>query len=226
MKRRLEIEMIPPIRSLMQQEMNLDVISEEFSAGYGIADLVGASLSKKNCQRRERLGLSTPLDNHHILEILLLLTTRGRTSISFLLGRISFSESTLRRKVLPQMITLGLIKRDLDGRIYLVNEPPEPARYIVAVEAKQTRWRDAILQARRYTFFANCTYIAVWNGTAELVDRQLLYRHRLGLIGVEPDGAEIILEAPSRKPRKPKMHRYCAEFLYGKILSSEFLPNS
>jgi hypothetical protein len=96
----------------------------------------------------------------------------------------------------------------------LLKNPPSPTREIVAVELKQRRWREAILQARRYTFFADRTYVAIWNGAVELVDRRLLYRFRLGLIGVEGDRAQVLIEAPRRKPRQEKMNRYCAEFLY------------
>ncbi len=107
-----------------------------------------------------------------------------------------------------------LIAIDLDGYVRLLTVPPQPTKNIVAVEAKQTKWREAILQARRYTFFANQTYIAVWFDTVDRVDRRLLYRHRLGLIGVGTDNAEVILKAPKRIPRQPKMNRYCSEFLY------------
>jgi hypothetical protein len=221
MMKRFEAEMIEPIRELMRQEMNLDIISEEFTAGYGVADLIGAVMSEENCQMRDDLGLAIPFDDMKIVEILLLLRTRGRTSLSYLINRISFSEGTFRIKILPKMISYSLIKKDSDGYISLLVEPPHPTEGIVAVEAKQTKWREAILQARRYTFFAEQTYIAVWNGTAKNVDRHFLYKNRLGLIGVEPDGAEILLEAPKRKPRKLAMNRFCAEYLYRKTLDSE-----
>lgn len=221
MSRRLEAHMIEPIRQLMREDMGLEVIVEEFSAGYGIADLVGASMSKENCRTRKSMGLTTPLDNRHFVEVLLLLRPGVRRSFTYLLNRIPLSESTLRQKVLPQMEAHGLIKRDADDYVSLLGEPSQPTECIVAVEAKQTRWRDAIIQARRYTFFADQTYIAVWNGAAGRVDRMLLYRHRIGLIGVEPDGAEVFFEAPTRKPRDPKMNRYCAEFLYRKALCLE-----
>lgn len=48
MTRKLEAHMIPPIRVLMRDLMGLDVIVEEFSADYGIADLVGAEICPEN----------------------------------------------------------------------------------------------------------------------------------------------------------------------------------
>lgn len=219
MSRQFEAHMVEPVRLLMQTAMGLDAIIEEFSAGYGTADLVGAKFCAKSCQVRQRAKTHAPIDHHHWVEVLLALRRNARVSYDSLKRRITFSDNTLRRTVLPALAALGLIERDKDGYVCLLKNPPSPAREIVAVELKQTRWREAILQARRYTYFADRTYVAVWNGTAELIDRRLLYRFRLGLIGVERDHAEVLVDAPRRKPRHEKMHRYCAEYLYGNALS-------
>ncbi len=222
---RLEGQMIGPTQALMRETMGLDVITKEFSAGYGIADLVGAAMCKKSWRERARLGVATPLDHRHLVEVLFALKSGRRKSLSNLATCVSFAESTLRNKILPLMVSQGFIEQGADGYAQLLIDPPPPTSRIVAVEVKQTRWREAIIQARRYTFFADQTYIAVWNGSANLVDRKMLYRHRIGLIAVEPDVAEILLEAPHRSPREPRMHRYCAEALYRKALeSTELLP--
>lgn len=219
MKQRLEVHMIEPVSHLMREKMKLEIVDREFSAGYGIADLVGGTMSKKNCMIRNLMGLKKPIDHHHLIEVFLALKSGTRHLIKSLLNRISFSESTLRKKVLPKMATLGLIEREANDYIRLLKIPPNPTERIVAVEVKQTKWREAIIQARRYTFFADQTYIAVWNGTVNNVDKTILNKHQIGLIGVESDGAEIFLEAPKREPRNPEMNRYCSEFLYGKIIN-------
>ena len=220
-----EAHMIEPIQLLMYNVLQLDTIVKEFSAGYGIADLVGASLSKKSHEMRCGMGQMLPLSRHAV-QVMFTLRHRSRTSIDYLANRVALSNSTLKRQVLPSLAALGLVERYSDGYVRRIRELPPPADRIVAVEAKQTRWRDAIMQARRYTFFADETYIAVWNGTARLVDRNLLYRHRLGLIGVDPDGAQVLVTAPTRKPRQPDMHRFCAEFLYGQALLDGVLKST
>lgn len=217
----LEAEMIEPIRRFMQHQLQMDIIAQEFSAGYGVADLVGAALCEEGCELRKEKGLEVALDHHYIVQVLLALRSEGRTSLPYILRRVALSESTLRRKVLPQLDKLGVIERYGDGYVRLIFAPPQPAKHVVAVEAKQTRWRNAILQARRYTFFANQTYVAVWAKTAARVDRALLYRHRVGLIAVEPDGeCAIVVEAPRLSPRALDMNRLCAEFLYGLAIRS------
>jgi len=204
---------------LMRNGMGLEIIAEEFSAGYGIADLVGARISHENCQSRQDLGLTLPIDHQHLLEVLLLLRLGVRRSCAHLMKNISFSESRLRRTVIPQLQSYGLVNYDKDDYLRLLIDPPMPIENIVAVEAKQTKWKTAILQARRYSFFADQSYIAVWSEVASAVDREMLYRHRLGLISVDDHGANVLYAAPVRKPREPKMSRYCAEYLYQQILA-------
>ena len=217
MRGRLESHMIEPIRMLMLEGMGLEVIAEEFSSGYGIADLVGARISHKNCQSRQDLGIALPIDHKHLLEVLLLLRPGIRRSCEYLAKNVSFSESRLCRTVLPQLRTHGFIECDKDKYVRLLVDPPVPTEHIVAVEAKQSRWKTAILQARRYSFFADQSYIAVWSEIAPAVDREMLYRHRLGLISVEDHLARVLSTAPVRRPREPKMSRYCAESLYQQI---------
>ena len=221
--RQLERHMIEPIRYLMFRDMNLDVVDQEFSAGYGVADLIGAVLCQTSCQKRKDLGIEKAFDHRLLVNVLMILRAGKRTSLAYILNKVAISESTLRQKILPVLAQFGLIKKDADGYIRVLFQPPNPAKRIVAIEAKQTKWREAILQARRYTFFANQTYIAVWNGTARLVDKSMLYRHRLGLIGVERNVAEILIEAPLRNPREAKMSRLCAEHLYGRVLNKNDL---
>lgn len=218
--RLLEAQMIDPVRQLMLEQMQLDVIVQEFSAGYGFADLVGGKLCNESCQSRAAMGLDLALDHRHLVHVLLSLSQENKLSMGALLNQVTISESTLRNKVFPHMKRLGLIERDTDGDIKLITAPPKPTQGVIAVEAKQTRWREAILQARRYTFFADQTYIAVWSKTVNRIDRELLKIHNIGLISVETESAEILIEAPRMTPREAVMNRFCAEFLYGYALNS------
>lgn len=216
--KQLECHMIEPIRHLMLYKMSLDIVDREFSSGYGIADLVGAIFSSTSCRRRKSLGIETAFDDRLLVNVLMALRPDKRTSISYILSRVDIAKSTLLQYILPKLAKFGLIKRYVDGYVRALFQLPNPTKRIVAVEAKQTRWRDAILQARRYTFFANQTYIAVWDYITPLVDKSILYRYRLGLIAVEGNAAKIRIEAPIRNPRKAQMNCLCAEHLYKQTL--------
>lgn len=221
--RQLECHMIEPIRCLMYRDMNLDVVDQEFSAGYGIADLIGAALCRTSCQERKKLGIEKAFDRRLLVDVLMVLRVGKRISLTYILNKVAISESTLRQKIIPVLAKFGLITKDSNDYIRVLLQPPNPVKRIVAIEVKQTKWKEAILQARRYTFFANQTYVAVWNDIVRLVDKSMLYRHRLGLIGVEKNTAEILIEAPLRNPREVRMNRFCAEYLYGQVLNEDDL---
>jgi hypothetical protein len=218
LSKRLEAHMIDPVSSLMGEHMGLDVVTREFTAGYGVADLVGAVMSESSCQDRKRLGVATPLDHRYLIEVILALKSRPNRPVPYITKRVSCSESTLRGKVLPRLRSAGFIERDANDCVSLVVEPPKPTERIVAVEVKQTKWREALLQARRYTFFAEQTYVAVWSEITARVDRKLLRKHRIGLISVGAEQAHVVLEAPKRLAREPRMNHYCAEYLYRKAM--------
>jgi hypothetical protein len=154
---------------------------------------------------------------------LLLLRQNRWSSFTSLAKKVPFSETTLRSKILPKLSKLKIIEKNKDS-FRLSISLPIPTQNLIAIEAKQTRWKEAVLQARRYTFFANQTYIAVWSDTIKSVDRNFLYKHRIGLISVEEDFAEIVVNAPNRKPREPRLNMYCAEFLYGLALNNQIQP--
>ena len=134
MTQRLEAHMVEPVGLLLRAELGLDVIVGEFSAGYGVADLVGATISESNCRARVQMGLASPLDHKHLVETISVLRTRRRRSIPYLLARLPFSQTTLLRKVLPRLKSMGLIERHPDGYVRLLKYPPYPVEKIVAVE--------------------------------------------------------------------------------------------
>jgi hypothetical protein len=201
--------------------MGLQVTAEEVCVGYGVADVVGAAISDHACRVRKQMGLEEPLDSRHVVETLLSLRPGVWHSYPYLLGRVSVAESTLRGRIIPLFVRLGLADRDGARYVRLLKMPPSVVEEIIAVEAKQARWMDAIIQARRYTYFANQTYIALWDGATRNVDRALLFRHRLGLIGVEGRRAQVVVEAPPRIPRRPAWHWYCGEVLYRQAAAAD-----
>lgn len=220
MLQRLEAQMIPSIFALMQTQMGLNVVTPEFSAGYGRADLIGAKLSSQSIHKRSSLGIDYPLDRFYYIELLLALKSGIRRSMDFILSKVSYAESTLRNKVIPSLVRLGIIKRYPDDYYQLIQPLVSPTEYIVAVEAKQTLWKKAIVQARRYSYFANQSYIAVWDEIVPRVDRGFLYQARVGLISVTAEKAEVVVEAPTQTPRSASMNMFCAEHVYRVSLES------
>jgi len=217
---RVESRMIAPIGDAVANYHRLDVWLREYRSGYGIADLVGMVVSRASYEERTRGGQRPPLEDRRVIEVLLRIPSKRSLSFETLAQRVALAPSSLRHKALRALIKRGLVL-EKKGRYWLLGRLPNPAAEIVAVEAKIDRWSDAILQARRYTLFAHRSYVAVPMAVVPSVDRLLLYRHRIGLIGVEDSFAQIIIEAPRITPRDVCAHRVCAESLYSIVLAGD-----
>src|SRR5438034_11432946 len=102
MRHQFEARMVEPVRLLMQTGMGLDVIVAEFSAGYKTADLVGAKFCAKSREVRRRERAQTRIDHHHWVEVLLAFKGGERMSFDSIQRRVTFSDTTLRQKVLPE----------------------------------------------------------------------------------------------------------------------------
>ncbi len=80
----LEEHMIEPIHDLVLGELGLHVVTEAFTAGYGIADLadlVGATSCSNGLQARSDHGLNEALDERLLLKVLLSIDCYRRTPI-------------------------------------------------------------------------------------------------------------------------------------------------
>jgi hypothetical protein len=76
---------------------------------------------------------------------------------------------------------------------------------IVAVEAKLSRWRSAIAQAREYFGFANESYIAMPADAlrTNVTALDACAKAGVGVIVVDGSGAMVLLEAEKTQPRSP-----------------------
>jgi hypothetical protein len=112
-------------------------------------------------------------------------------------GRVS---SALRR-----LIKRGVIQRDDSGSYALVSN--FSSRFeVVAVEAKLTRWREAIEQAKDYRTFSNQSFIAL---PESVIDRNPTIPDAcedagVGLVAVTPSDVELVVEPGSSTPEDPR----------------------
>ncbi len=78
---------------------------------------------------------------------------------------------------------------------------------VVAIEAKLTKWRDALHQAYRNTCFAHQSLVVLpW----KVAERASAYRHeferrRVGLCGVGPQGVVVLIEPCGVVPLLPTL---------------------
>ncbi len=87
---------------------------------------------------------------------------------------------------------------------------------LIAFEAKLTRWRDALNQAFRNTFFAHRSYVVLPVRTAAIAARYAadFARRRTGLCSVSDNAVNVILPAPSIScPVQPWLAAHAADMI-------------
>ena len=110
------------------------------------------------------------------------------------------SESTL--VALAKLQKLGMVRR-LDSGVYVVTTNLAKRFEVVSVEAKLTRWRAAIEQAKKYLSFSDESFVAL---PASVIERnkQIIQRCRVegvGLIAVTRRDVSVVLKpSPETEP--------------------------
>ncbi len=126
----------------------------EVVVGRSIADVVGLKLPGKEWLK--------PPDVLTIAEsvVISLLRRHGPTRIDILERLCGVRPCGLRNGVLRRLQKWGIIERQVGGRISLSISWPGPVE-IIAIEAKLTKWKEALEQATSYLRFADESYVVL-----------------------------------------------------------------
>jgi len=86
---------------------------------------------------------------------------------------------------------------------------------VFAFEAKTTDWRTALHQAYRNTCFADFSYVVLPQEGARQASRAEFEfaRRSVGLCSVNPDGIDVLIEAPQLDPVQPWLREIAASDL-------------
>lgn len=129
-------------------------ISHEVGAGRSIADVVALLSTSAAANHPANLVLSVSES-----VILSVLRIYGPTRIDLLEQRCGARRGQFREGALTRLLRWEFVGRGDGGRISLVPEPSPPV--VLAVEAKLTRWRDALRQAIAYRLYADESFVAL-----------------------------------------------------------------
>lgn len=187
-----EYDLVTHLAKKLQPEFDTDVFVKEFTAGYGIADLVFARsfFIKENVLNRK------PISNYFGLELYLSMPDEKPLTMTEMSSLVKLSPSTLR-----QVINL-LVNDDylqvIEGNYFIKSGYIEsPVKKLVAIEAKLRDWKQGIIQARRYRSFTDECYLAILERYDKNIDYSYLERFDIGLILFDESTGEIELK---RKP--------------------------
>ncbi len=191
-----EFEMVSQLAEGLKTEFKTDVYVREFTAGYGIADLVFAKSFLSNVNSIDR----KPISNYYAL--VLYLGINGIEAFSAKEAKsITRSSLATTQKAISYLLQNGYIERS-GSRHYTKSYVMEkPDLKLVAIEAKLSDWKQGILQARRYKSFTDESYLALLSKYAKNVDHKLLEAHDIGLILVDEENGQVEFK------RRPVGHR-------------------
>lgn len=187
-----EFDLVSLLADNLQSEFNTDVSVREFSAGYGIADLVFARdfLSDRNALNRK------PINNYYALQLYLSIPV-NQTITSSKLKQLSPLSGQALKIIVKGLIQDGYLQIVDENSICKALEIKTPVKKLVAIEAKLRDWKQGILQARRYKSFTDECYLAILAKYDKNIDYGYLERFDIGLILCDEETGMIELK---RKP--------------------------
>ncbi len=174
-----EKKLVSKLDKILKREFGTNLAFHEFSAGYGIADLVFASnfsFSKKNIKR-------TPLTDFNSLNIFLTLEENKIYNILEIASIFPHLNERELKNQIKNLVSLGYLEKNRDEfkKIIDINSL-SPIQKIIAIEVKLSDHKSGLTQARRYQYFADESYLAILKEAEKNIDIEEFNRHNIGLI--------------------------------------------
>lgn len=188
-----EAELVTKIEKLLQEKFKTELTFREVSAGYGIADLVIAPSETFSPINRE------PITHFGTLKFFLELSKK-RYNLGELYTLLPHVPQRDVRKSISFLLNNGYLKLGVDGKyqksqILIKNEP---IQRIIAIEAKLTDYRNGIIQARRYQYFADQSYLAILKSASKHIDTDSLLQSGIGLILFDENSETVNILKPKK----------------------------
>lgn len=210
-------QVLANIGVLHQQDATRPVVAcrREVSVGRTVADIVSILAA-------QGAAPSVPTTALTVLESVVLATLRrhGATRIDLLERRCGLVARTLRGSKLSRLHATGIVTRSPGGRIALARPWTTHFR-VIAIEAKLTKWREALAQAVLYRRYADWVYVALPEGlaTMALLSQDLFEAAGVGLLLVRSDRLSIAL-----LPSNNSDHDWRREFVLSRLLRPQACP--
>jgi len=182
-------------------------LRREVGVGRAIADIV--VLLQETAPKAAIEGLT-------LMESMVLTALRqsGPSRIDLLETKCGLSPRSLRDGELSRLMDAQMIEFSRGGRVALTDLCTMPSE-IVAVEAKLTRWKEALSQAAQYRRYADRAYVALpmTRARCALDGQEEFERQGVGLLGVFRGSLITLIEA-----RSASQHDWRRDFVYSRLL--------
>lgn len=163
-------------------------VATELPVNARIVDIVLVGFSQESFQDESVKSLNAL--SQRDLDVLAAFARRKTWSPAALAAELFLDSQNLERLIEPQ-IRRGLVKRFKTGSLGVTGWPGILPPCMIAIEAKISRWEEALQQALRHTSFADYSLVAMDEAClrgSEVKASAACREARIGLITVRPDG--------------------------------------
>lgn len=212
-----EKKLVEKLDRILKKEFGTNLAFHEFAAGYGIADLVFAqdfSFTKKIIDR-------TPLTNFGSLQFLLSLENEKAYGFDELLREFPHLNAGEIKKQLRPLVNNDYLTCTDESMYIRTWEDNNPIQKIIAVEVKLNDHKGGLVQARRYQYFADESYLAILKEAEKNINFDEFNRHNIGLILFDQNTntIEIKRPRPANDNCEDAVSFYAKEMMLSKYLS-------
>lgn len=190
-----EKHLVEKLEKILKKQFGTNIAFKELSAGYGIADLVFAedfSFTRRNAAKRP------PITNYAALQVFLNMAQGKLYSLDELTGLLSGSPRAEIKRHLSTLEKSGYIRGSEHLYQKVINEGAfNPIKKVIAIEAKLSDHKNGLIQARRYQYFADESYLAILKGTMRETHIQELKQYNIGLILFDKETSSIEIFHPT-----------------------------
>jgi hypothetical protein len=167
------------IINFLKYEQNCKNIIYEVDSGYGIADFVGIV----NTTKKGFFYFKNKIDVFFLQKMQI----NYPVLIDEIEKNVHYSRKYLKSVILRLYKKQGLLD-ELDKDVYVrVADLDENDFLLIAVEAKLSKWNQALTQAAFYKKFADYSIVALYKKYVRNVDLKTFKQHKIGLISIDDD---------------------------------------
>lgn len=189
-----EKDLVSKLDKILRREFGTNLAFHEFSAGYGIADLVFAP----NFSFKKRLINRKPLTTFNCLKLLLSLDDQKIYSFSEIMDifpQLTSNEMKKHLKILINRQYLQKISKNSYVK-FAIKKQINPINKIIAVEVKLTDHKNGLMQARRYQYFADESYLAILKESEKNINFNEFNNYNIGLILFDTKTGTVEIKHP------------------------------
>jgi hypothetical protein len=215
---RFEHEMASSARDWLKHQGLM--VKEEFYTPWGICDMVGVKLDRRQVRKRLQLGQNDPIGPLIRLEILNAVpdVEEGKSTT---LEELAHSYQDLLAPTelsteIDRLVAGKFVRRGENGSLQKVNGWVPLHTRLVALELKLNRVEEALAQAVSHQAFAEESFVGLPRGLAERIaisPRAARFQAEgVGIVSVGRGGCRVVLRPESRRhPINRILQMHCVE---------------